>query len=179
VGDVAVLPLKTRAGQIALGRVTGTYRYADVRGQERHTRAVDWTHPDLPRSTFDQDLLYSFGAFMTVCRIQRHDAERRVQAVLSTGRDPGAPVGATPEAEESDTGRDVAAGPDLAQAASDQITAFIRTRFPNHEMARLVEAVLQAEGFHTQRSARGPDGGADIWRAEGRWASTRPTCVSR
>ena len=168
VGDVAVLPLKTRAGQIAVGRVTGPYRYADVRGQKRHTRAVDWTHPDLPRSTFDQDLLYSFGAFMTVCRIQRHDAERRVQAVLSGGRDPGAPAAATAAAElEDDVAPDVAAGPDLAQAASDQITAFIRTRFPDHEMARLVEAVLQAEGFHTQRSAPGPDGGADILAGRG------------
>src|SRR5437763_1880848 len=133
VGDVAVLPLKTSPGQIAVGRVSGQYHYADVLGQKRHTRTIEWTHPDLPRSTFQQDLLYSFGAFITVCRVQRHDAEKRVQTVLSGQADPGPPAGSIEApAVEEETPLEAAAGIDLAQAASDEITAFIRSRFPGH-----------------------------------------------
>ena len=29
----------------------------------------------MPRTAFEQDLLHSFGAFMTVCNISRNDAE--------------------------------------------------------------------------------------------------------
>jgi len=80
--DTVVLPLKTRSGQIALGRASGTYQFREIGGEKRHTRAVTWVRPDCARTVFQQDLLYSFGAFMTVCRITRHDAERRVAAVL-------------------------------------------------------------------------------------------------
>ena len=164
-GDLVVLPLKTRPGQIAIGRVKGPYRFLDVSGEGRHTRPVDWTHPDVPRSAFQQDLLYSFGAFITVCRIQRNEAERRVQAVLRGEPDPGLPLagGAThrPGVSDVETG-DALTRVDLAQAAEDEITAFIRARFPDHDMARLVEAILEAEGFHTRRSPAGPDAGADI-----------------
>lgn len=166
VGDVVVLPLKSRRGQIAVGRVTGPYRYADVDGEKRHTRPVDWTHPDLPRSIFQQDLLYSFGAFMTVCRIRRNDAESRVQAILAGRSDPGPTVEVEP-AERGEEAPEAGAGFNLEQAASDQITAFIRERFQDHEMARLVEAVLRAEGFWTERAQPGPDGGADILAGRG------------
>ena len=37
----------------------------------------------IPRTVFPQDLLYSFGAFMTICRIQRNDAEARVKAMAA------------------------------------------------------------------------------------------------
>ena len=32
-----------------------------------------------PRTAFDQDILYSFGAFMTICRIKQED---RIKAVI-------------------------------------------------------------------------------------------------
>ena len=54
----------------------------------RHTRAVKWQRPDVPRTAFEQDLLYSFGAFMTVCNISRNDARTRVAAVLAGKPDP-------------------------------------------------------------------------------------------
>jgi restriction system protein len=60
-----------------------------------------------------------------------------------------------------------ASRPDLTQAASDEISAFIRVQFPDHDMARLVEALLQAEGFQTKRAGLGADGGADILAGRG------------
>ncbi len=52
-------------------------------------RPVRRLKPDVPRDLFRQDLLYSFGAFMTVCEISRNDALRRVEAILKAGKDPG------------------------------------------------------------------------------------------
>ena len=90
-GDIVVLPRKLTS-QIAIGRVTGPYRYQHVNTESRHTRPVQWLQHELPRTTFEQDLLYSFGAFMTVCNISRHDAARRVVAVLDGKPDPGPSV---------------------------------------------------------------------------------------
>ncbi|MCC6488070.1 MAG: restriction endonuclease [Candidatus Hydrogenedentes bacterium] len=181
VGDIVVLPLKTRAGQIALGTVSGPYQFVDIDGEMRHTRPVQWATDTVSRSTFEQDLLYSFGAFMTVCRIQRNDAERRVAAVLASGKDPGP---SRTQAAIATGGGQSPVDPlepqsiDIAQAAHDDIVAFVRTRFAGHDLARLVEALLQAEGFMTHRSAPGPDGGADILAGHGPLGLDEPTlCV--
>jgi restriction system protein len=172
-----VLPLKTRPGQIALGRASGPYQFRDVGGEKRHTRAVTWVRPDVARTVFQQDLLYSFGAFMTVCRITRHDAERRVAAVLEGKADPGYGGMPTPPT----TGTDETELPtrlNIAQAAHDEIIGFVRSRFPGHDLARLVEAILRADGFVTNRWAPGPDGGADILAAQGPLGLDGPTlCV--
>jgi restriction system protein len=166
--DTVVMPLKTRRGQIAIGRVTGPYRHQEVGGVLRHTRPVEWTHPDVPRSSFAQDLLHSFGAFSTVCRIQRNDAERRVQAVLAGQPDPGPRIGVTRPDDRNDEVPSSDGAPfNLEQAAADEVTAFIRTNFPDHKMADLVDAVLRAEGFVTRCSPPGPDGGADILAGSG------------
>jgi predicted Mrr-cat superfamily restriction endonuclease len=45
-------------------------------------RPVRWLKAEVPRDVFRQDLLYSFGAFMTVCEISRNDALQRVEAVI-------------------------------------------------------------------------------------------------
>ena len=169
-GDIVALPLKTRPGRIALGRVAGPYRYQNIDGAMRHTRPVTWTAPDVPRSKFGQDLLYSLGAFLTVCRIERNDAQRRMAAILRGSQDPGSETseklsvaGGTDEVLESELQPTF----DVAQTARDQILEHIRSRFPGHEFARLVEAVLQAEGYFTQPSSAGPDGGVDILAGRG------------
>jgi restriction system protein len=178
-GDIVVLPRK-RTSQIALGVVSGPYKYQEVRGELRHTRPVNWMRPELPRTTFEQDLLFSFGAFMTVCTIGRNDAERRVAAVLEGKSDPGfagvaipkPPVSAesAPPVEEAST--------DIAQFAQDQIQRHIQSRFSGHAMSQLVEAVLKAEGWVTRLSPPGPDGGVDILAGRGLLGLDQPRlCV--
>ncbi|MCG3202367.1 MAG: hypothetical protein NFCOHLIN_02249 [Gammaproteobacteria bacterium] len=167
-GDLVVLPRKLTS-QIAIGRVKGPYRYQKVGSDLRHTRAVEWLRPDVPRTAFEQDLLHSFGAFMTVCNISRNDAERRVAAVLAGKPDPGPSValgkpkkaGAAPPTLEPEE------VPDLAQLAHDQIVAHIQTRFAGHALASLVDAVLQADGWVTKVSPPGADGGVDILGGRG------------
>jgi restriction system protein len=161
-GDLVVLPLKTRSA-IAIGKVTGPYRYrTDLDPNVRHTRTVEWLRKDLPRTTFDQDLLYSFGAFMTVCQIKRNNAEDRIKAVVGGRSDPGEPL------EEGGETAAIGIEPlDIEQAASDQILDHLRRKFAGHRLAVLVDAVLQAEGYLTRVSPPGPDGGVDILAGSG------------
>jgi restriction system protein len=177
-GDTVMMPLKSRAGHIAVGRVTGKYEYSSIADEMRHTRSVEWTHPELPRSSLDQDLLYSLGAFMTVCRISRNDAERRIQAILEGGKDPGAGVSGEATKEiELEAGESVARV-DIERLAQDDVSAFIRKHFQSHDLARLVEAILKAEGFVTVLSEPGPDGGVDILAGRGPFGLDHPyLCV--
>lgn len=165
VGDKVVLPLKARAA-IAIGRVTGSYTYRpDFDPSARHTLPVKWLATDTPRSTFGQDLLYSMGAFMTVCRIQRNDAEARVEAILQTGKDPGIGLPHEPEGSEDEDGPTMPT--DLGGYARDLIVRHIGSRFKGHDLTRLVAAVLEAQGYQTYVSPEGPDGGMDILAGRG------------
>jgi restriction system protein len=178
-GDIVVLPRKMTS-QVALGRVTGSYQYQQVGSTNRHVRTVEWVRPDVPRSVFGQDLLSSFGAFMTVCNIQRNDAEARVAAVLAGKPDPGfIPVPGKLPLPDSNGDTDVPAqGHDLALAANDQIVAHIQRRFHGHALANLVNAVLQADGWATKLSPPGPDGGIDIFAGRGPFGLDAPRlCV--
>ncbi len=177
-GDLVVLPRKLTS-QVALGRVTGPYQYLQVGSTKRHVRAVEWVRPDVPRSVFGQDLLHSFGAFMTVCNIQRNDAEARVAAVLAGKPDPGfVPVPGKPPKPDSDGEAEASAGHDLSLAANDQIVAHIQSRFHGHALAKLVNAVLVADGWSTKLSPPGPDGGIDIFAGRGPFGLDAPRlCV--
>ncbi|MCK4373875.1 MAG: restriction endonuclease [Candidatus Brocadiae bacterium] len=162
-GDLVVLPLKTQPF-IAIGKVNGPYLYrADNPQGAHHVRPVDWQKTDIPRSAFGQDLLYSLGAFMTVCRISRNNAEERIQVILATGEDPQ--VQRPPEAEEEAT--DVVAPPDIEVYAREQIREFIGRQFKEHDLASLVGAILRAQGYKTKVSTPGPDGGVDIIAGRG------------
>jgi len=177
-GDTVMLPRKLTS-QVALGKVTGPYSYRKVGNEFRHTRSVKWIRPDVARTVFAQDLLYSIGAFMTVCRITRNDAERRVAVVLEGKADPGfesdVAAASKPAAVLSSHEAEV---PDLALAAHDQIVAQIQSRFSGHALARLVEAILRAEGWVTTLSPPGPDGGVDILAGRGSLGLDQPRlCV--
>lgn len=163
-GDRVALPLKSRA-TVAFGIVKGPYRYRpDLPSDARHTRPVEW-EKELPRSAFDPDLLYSLGAFMTVCRIKRNNAEERIQAMLD-GR--AAPQ-ITPITSNGETaaGTEEEAPPDLEQFANDQIRVFLGQKFKGHALAQLVGALLEAQGYTVRTAPEGPDGGVDIIAGKG------------
>ncbi len=165
--DIVVLPRKTTS-QIAIGKVTGPYKYQKIAGEYRHTREVEWIRPDVPRTTFDQDLLYSFGAFMTVCTITRNNALKRVEAVMNGQPDPGNVVklkkNQEPDAEDS-SGDDT--NTDLAELAHDQIVRRIERKFKGHDLSDLIGAILRAEGWVINVSPPGADGGVDIFAGRG------------
>ena len=184
-GDTVVLPRKLTS-QVAIGKVKGPYQYIKIGDTFRHTRAVEWIRPDVPRGAFEQDLLYSFGAFMTVCNIKRNDAERRVAAVLEGKTDPGpsTPIkkkgnaGSGDDVGDGDDGDGDITESDLAQLAHDQINAHIQARFAGHELSTLVDAVLRADGWMTRVSPPGADGGVDILAGRGSLGLDEPRlCV--
>ena len=177
-GDWVVLPSKLKPA-IHVGEITGQYVF-DARAGDLyfHQREVKWIEEDIPRSNFDQDLLYSFG-FMTICRIERNDAEARVRAMARSGwKTVGVrtlPV--TPEAKEEDIEPEQAPA-DLEQLARDQIAKLIFAKFKGHGMARLVGSILKAQGYTTYLSPAGPDKGIDLLAAPGPMGFGQPgLCV--
>ena len=157
--DLVILPLKTMSS-IAIGQVTGNYEHIN----NRHTRTVKWLRTDVSRDEFQQDLLYSFGAFMTVCQIKRNDAEKRIKAVSQGKKDP---IIVNESKSEVQTPTDVESFSDLSQYSNDQIRKFIGRKFKGHELTYLVAAVLEAQDYQLHISQPGPDGGVDILAGKG------------
>lgn len=183
-GDWVVMPSKLQSG-LYFGELTGGYHFeAAGPNPYYHWRSINWFSGLIPRSVFPQDLLYSFGAFMTICRVQRNDAEARVRAMAgnnwqaegvaaSAPRTPAGPQGGAGSEEAAE-----AANVNLEELAADQIERLIEARFKGHELASLVEAILQAEGYTTYRSPAGADGGADILAGGGELGFGKPQiCV--
>jgi restriction system protein len=176
-GDYVVVPRKSN-GTVAIGEVKSGYTFnPDADGKYGHFREVRWINTDVPRSAFDQDLLYSLGAIMTICEIKRNDAEKRVKALANGQAQNMRPTDtaalAAPEAFDEET-----AEIDLEQLSRDAIAKLIIQKFKGHGMARLVEAVLKAQGFTTHLSPEGPDKGIDILAAGGPFGFDHPRiCV--
>lgn len=172
LGDHVVVPLKTR-GQIAIGRISSSYRWAsDFEPDMRHVRDVEWILRDIPRTAFDKDLLYSFGASQTVSTASRNNAELRVMTMLKGGAPPAAPKSeAVDSVDEAITARD------LERDGRDEIIDFVRSRFKGHDLGRIVDGLLRAQGLETKVSSPGPDGGVDIVAGSGVMGFDTPRIV--
>lgn len=176
-GDLVVVPYKT-SSTISVGRFSGPYQPGE---DGACLRPVTWLATDLPRDVFKQDLLYSFGAFMTVCEISRNNALARVKAVLETGRDPG--DGSEPSVPASlgtGTAETTEASDqpvDLAQIARDQIERRIASVFAGHDFTDLVAAILRAQGYQARVSPPGADNGVDIVAGSGPLGLDAPRLV--
>jgi len=174
--DIVLVPLKRQAA-VAAGSVEGEYEYRTDLGDDMpHIRRVEWKDKAIPRSRFGQDLLYTFGSYMTVSTATRNNAEQRIRKVLEGKADPmldesqGSAGGAS--------GTQDGALKDFERASLDQVVAFIGRKFKGHGLAMLVEAVLKAEGYTTLRSDPGPDGGVDILASRGTLGFEQPKiCV--
>jgi len=162
VGDWVVLPSKLKSS-IHFGEIIGEYEFnPDAEEDYRHSRKVDWFAKDIPRSNFDQDLLYSLGAAMTVCQISRNDTEERIKAMHKNNWKTVS-ITSTDNETESDIERTVMV--DLEEYAIDQIAKYIIQKYKGHGMALIVEAILKAKGYVTYRAPEGPDKGVDILAA--------------
>jgi serine/threonine protein kinase len=82
-GDLAVIPLKTRAGALAVGEVIGTYNYrTDLGPDVHHTLPVQWLNAELPRANLRDDLSRELGYPKTLYRINLENAAERFRAIL-------------------------------------------------------------------------------------------------
>jgi restriction system protein len=165
--DLVVTPRKGKAA-IAIGTIKSGYQYdASAPSMYRHSRVVEWHKLDFPRSSFEQDLLYSFGAFTTICEIRRNDAEQRVRKRIKGGEQPPSVLLAVADSGEAPSAEAAESTIDLARFASDQIAEFLERHFKGHGMARLVGAILEAQGYTVRISPEGTDKGIDILAAPG------------
>lgn len=164
-GDLVVLPLKTQSA-INIGEVIGEYQFSATGPNPfYHWRGVKWIAEAIPRSYFGKDLLFTFGAFLTICRVQRNNAEERILSMKANGWKPETFMAT---ARETATATDESTeDTDLEELALDQIAKLIDARFKGHGLARLVEAILKAQGYTTYRSPEGSDGGVDILAGAG------------
>jgi restriction system protein len=175
-GDWVGLPSKFKR-VIHIGEITGQYQFeAKAEPRLRHYRSVKWFAPDIPRSNFSQDILYSFGAAGTICGI---DAEERLRQMAKNGWKAekfslhGSKATTTGE-EDAEIGE---LPINLEEPARDQIAKLIGRKFKGHGMAVLVEALLKAQGYTTHRSPEGPDYGVDILAAPGPLGFGQPRLV--
>jgi len=187
VDDLVVMPLKSR-GTIAVGRVNGPYCYrSEPDAVVRHTRPVEWLAQDVPRDAFDQDLLYSFGAFLTVGGVKRERAAERVAEVVRRfqagtpipGTSAVGPVAVTGPTDRTDEVVDVEEAPDVAALAREQLRQYLARTFTGHRLAELVAAVLEAKGYAVTVSPPGPDRGVDILAGSGPLGMDRPWLVAQ
>ena len=179
-GDLVVLPLKAQP-TIQIGEIIGEYQYEPAGPNPFfHWRAVKWNAEGIPRAHFGKDLLYTFGALLTICRVQRNNAEARISAMRANGWKPESIVTATKATVSAMTPAtdEAAEDTDLEELAKDQIRQLIAANFKGHHLARLVAAILKAQGYTTFQSPEGPDGGADILAGGGQLGFGAPRlCV--
>ena len=172
VGETLVLPCK-QPRVVAVGRITGEYEYKESL-EFPHTRSVEWEATDIPRGSFDPDLLYSFGGLGTVFRVNRVEAEARIKSVVE--RHLGAPT-ATPAVFRIDEpeGDPIA---NLEEAIPDRIADRIRQKFTGNRLEYFVESILKAQGYTTKQTRRGADGGIDVVAGRGQMGFDDPRlCV--
>ena len=177
-GDLVVTPRK-RKSVVAVGAITSSYKYdADAPHLFQHFHEVKWLNTAVPRTVFGQDLLYSFGAFITICNISRYNAEQRVMAIVKSGWKPEAIPSATIPSKGTTEEVPPEEIRDLEQLARDQIAKLIDQKFKGHRMSALVEAILKAQGYTTYNSPVGHDKGVDILAAAGQLGFGNPRiCV--
>jgi len=161
VGDLVAMPLKS-APSIMFGTIKGDYEFvSDPPPGAEHRRKVEWIKT-VPRTSIDADLLYSFGAIMTVCNIGRNDAENRIRALLAHETPTKALQSTSSELSTVGPAATPADEIDLDEVLRDAIRTHITRSFDGHAMAELVAAVLRAQGYKTFVSPPGADDGVDV-----------------
>jgi restriction system protein len=172
-GATIILPSKMQS-TIHVGQVTGPYFYSDD-PKMLHCLPVRW-EAEIPRTAFDKDLLYSFGTLLTVAAVKREAAAERIWATVA-GKDtsnikPG--LGSPPEEGEESEESEV----DLVQQAEDDIVRHMNRSLDGHDFADLITELLEAQGYVSQSSTPGADGGVDILAGSGPLGFREPrVCV--
>jgi restriction system protein len=167
IGDIVALPSKFQP-VIHIGKVTGDYKY-EKKEEIIHWRKVNWLQT-ISRAAFDQDILYSFGSLLTVSQVSRIKAAERVLALIEGKTMPTTKADTVSIESEEDF--------NVERFAKDQIMKVIDRKFKGHDFAKLVEQILQAQGYTTQLSPPGADGGLDILAASGTLGFEHPRiCV--
>jgi restriction system protein len=181
-GEVVALPLK-RQRQVAFGVISGDYEFHPEHPPgARHVRPVDWKIKDFPRDQLDRKFLNSLQSLLSVCQVGDEHDEQAVRRIMggesvtaltpTAGDQTDVPP---PQPSESNESEDA----DVEQQAEQQIVDYLARKFAGHKMAEIVDAILRAQGYVTEVSPPGPDGGVDIIAGRGPLGFDRPRLVAQ
>lgn len=164
-GDPIVFPVKP-TGEISVGRIIGPYRRSDEEdlAEYPHVRPVEWLAA-VPRTSFTQAALHSFGSFLTVSTSNDHLEEVVSVAVdgvpsKRAGTLDNEPIDRSSmiEAEEPDAARSLFNS--AAQETEDYLLkAWQRT---GHAFEHVVAAVFEAMGYTANVTQASGDHGIDV-----------------
>jgi restriction system protein len=164
-GDLVLMPLTSKPA-VTVGEVTGPYRFEHAAQDPfYHWRSVSWIAEAVPRSYFGRDLLVTLASSRTICRVQRNNADERLDAMRAAGWKPesiSAAVGNI-DSPGDETGESI----NLEVLARDQIARLIGACFPGRGLTRLVDAILRARGYTTCMCSDDADGDVVILAAAG------------
>lgn len=161
-GDIIALPSKM-APTIHFGIVQSEYQF-ETSEEIPHFLAVDWKHQDIPRDRFDQDILYSLGAFMTVCQIKRNSAEQRIAEMQANNWSVPNNQGVIPTTQIEEYEDESV---DIETYTRDEISKHLIRKFKGHGMEWLIAEILTARGYEVYQSPKGADKGVDLLAASG------------
>jgi len=158
-----ILPSKKQS-TIHVGTVTGEYYYS-TEPNLTHCLPVEWK-AEVPRSAFDKDLLYSFGTLLTVASVKRENAAKRIWNTVA-GKTNQVTTSAGLPGSDSDAAEDDGSSIDLEQRAEDDIVRHMQQTLDGHDFADLITELLEVQGYQSQSSSPGADGGVDILAGSG------------
>ena len=82
-GDFVLLPLKTKNSKIvAVGQITGDYKYEELNSEIKQFRPVKWYKKDVQRNEFDPEIEKSLNAYSTVHYLGNSIAVNKVKSML-------------------------------------------------------------------------------------------------
>jgi restriction system protein len=149
-GD-SVLLVRTSRPVIAVGEVTGDYRFEHTAADPfYHWRSVNWLAQQVPRWHFGDDLLLAFSAGLAICPLRRPNADGRIAALRKQGWQP--------ESLKMDDSYDAfSGGIDLEAFARDRMTRQVALCCKKYGAASLVTAVLKRQGGAVAAISDGPE----------------------
>ncbi|WMT18531.1 restriction endonuclease [Parageobacillus toebii] len=97
---------------------------------------------------------------------KRNNAEERIRKILGLSVSPSSVTSHVKDDDNEEVTVDMESI-NVEDVALEQIRTYISRKFAGHHLAELVNAILQAEGYTTEISPPGPDGGVDILAGTG------------
>jgi restriction system protein len=166
-GDLVLHP-HDRRRMLAIGIVKpGVTQDADG----RPAREVEWLRQDIPKSALRPDLQHSFSAGAQISEMSRNNAVPRIEALVADGVDPGPSLNEVSTATMSTEA--------MIADLEARTLAHVGALCAGHDLAHLVAALLEVEGYQVRVMPPGPDGGCDFTAARGGLGIEGPTLVGQ
>ncbi|MFG6572330.1 restriction endonuclease [Sulfitobacter sp. 1A13353] len=152
----------------------GIFRSGSVADDDgRPGREVEWLRKGISKTDLHPDFHHSMSAGNQICELSRNNALARVEALVADGKDPG-PAGTRDSAAAQSMDPD-----SILPMLEARMRAQVGSTFAGHDLARLVGALLEIEGYKVTVAPPGPDGGCDLLAARGGLGIEGPTIAGQ